>query len=317
MKITKAAPCISCGTSIAVLILSFLFSGTVLRAEGISFSNTGPEIFTSIEKSVPGPGLSKEDHELFYGETPENLTDSQVKKIIWQMVFNDRSLLREKINSALNRYLDNPDTVLIELFPEEPSKLLGGGFKEIKVEMHGSEVDSLKVSYAFLRLKNCVLDFEQLVRNKKFSFKDEGENDFLLQISEDDLNDVFKAKSKKLRISSPKLDFRPGHVRFTGGIHILFFKDRVKVDGQFSVRNDSELHFNPKWMNLGIMPLPGFVLSKIRKSINPIASLEDFKFKIKMDTVKVTNKSFIVASTAMRDMVAELSEKDNRSNITN
>jgi hypothetical protein len=279
---------------LAVLTLSLLITAPLINAAGLNL----PASYTG------------DDYELFYGTPPGELTDKQVKKIIWHMVFKDRNLLKEKINAALNGYLDNPDSVIIDLFPEEPAKLLGGAFKEITVEMRGSEVDSLRVSFAFLRLKECILNFDDLIREKKFSFRDEGSNDFLIQVSEEDLNNVFKAKSDNLRISQPKLDLRPGHVRFSGGIHILFFNEKVRVDGQFTARNDSELHFNPKWMNVGIMPLPGFVLSKIRKSINPIATLEDFKFKIKMDTVRVTNKSFIIASTAMRDMVAKLSEKD-------
>jgi len=249
-----------------------------------------------------------------YNGTKE-LTDKQVKATIWKMVFHDRKILHEQIQQTLQGYLDNPQSVDIKLVPEESSKLLGGAFKEIVIEMHGSEVDELKVSYAYLHLKNCVLDLYQLVKHNKFRLKSEGQNNFVIQVTEEDLNAVFKAKSDKLKLSRPKLDFREGHVRFSGGIHILFFKDRVKVDGVFAVRNGDELHFNPKWMNVGILPIPGFVLSKIRKKINPITTLRDFKFKLNMELVKVTNHSFVIASKGMDGIVNKIVENDNKKDI--
>jgi hypothetical protein len=237
-----------------------------------------------------------------------------VRQKLWNMVFKQRELLKEQLKAALNTYLENPDSARISLSDEPPGRLLGGRFKEITVELKGSKVDSLRVDYGYLKVFDCTLDMAALIEHRKFKLIDEGHNEFLLKFTEEDLNRIFQEKQHSLKISNPRLDLRPGHVRFSGGVHILFFNNKVKVDGIFKVRNGDELHFNPRWMNLGIMPVPQFILSKIRRSINPIASISHFKFKISMDTVRITNRSFIIASKGMNDLAKQLAEQDSFNN---
>jgi len=145
---------------------------------------------------------------------------------------------------------------------------------------------------------------------RKFRFKDQGRVDVLLQVTETDINELFKVKRDKLKVRNPHIDFRPGYIRFSGGIRVLFFNNQVRVAGVLRIKNGDEVHFRPRWMNLDFLPVPGFIMRTIAKRVNPMATFDSFKFKLDLSIVETTHDRLYIASEAMRDEVEQRREAD-------
>ncbi len=229
----------------------------------------------------------------------------RVAERVAYLVYHDRPGILALMREALPRYMDNPESCRIELEYGTPLELLGGKFKEIRITLEGSMVKGLRIEKAFFLLRNPVIDWVPLIEKHKFKVIDEGQVDLFLKVSEKDVNEMFRRKRKKLKVRSPVFDFRFGHIRFSGGLRVLFFKNRVKLAGRLSIRNGEDLYFHPRWMNIGFMPVPGFVVRSMMRRINPIASFRKFKFKIRLSVIEITDDYLYVATKGFEHLVRE------------
>lgn len=237
--------------------------------------------------------------------------DEKTRREIHRMVFQDRSLLLRKVREVLATYVDEPKGVKIELVPAaEPSRLLAGCFDEIRVCLEETEVKGLRIRHAEFRIRNAILDYGKLLEEQKFRFRKEGETDLLLAVRERDLNELFRVKAGKMKLRNPSIDLREDGVRFSGGLRVLFFRNHVKVAGQFVVKDGSQIYFKPRWMNLDMLPIPGFVLRTIARRINPIASFERFKFHVRLDRIRTTREGLYLATESMADDMMAMMAKD-------
>ena len=240
---------------------------------------------------------------------------SKVKKDlnaeIYRLVFKDRKEMEQRVKKALRKFVGAENKpIKMTLVPEEPAKFLSGHFKEIIVEIEGAVVKTLRMEYAWARSRNCSIDWEKLINEDRFSFKDGGDVDLLLKVTEKDVNVAGKKKSRKLKVRNPHMDFRPGHLRFSGGLRFLFFRNFVKVAGVLSIRGKDKVHFHPRWMNLDFLPVPGFLIRTISKRINPIATFESFKFRPNLSIIETTHDALYVASESMRKKVEKMVAED-------
>ena len=202
-------------------------------------------------------------------------TEAELKKHIWHYAVRDPEGLYDKIRSALYKRLDNPDTCEISFFSPSVGDRVTGRFK----------------------------------RNK-LRFRHQGSVDFYLHVREDDLNHMLKEKSHKLKLSKPRMTLHRGWVDFAGSIKVLFFKNRVKVAGRLVVRGGDKVDFQPAWMNMGFMPVPGFVVRKIARRVNPIADFKNFKIKMNLGILETTRDTLYIATASMRDEVDRLKAEE-------
>lgn len=240
------------------------------------------------------------------GYHPELDDPAALRAEIYRMVVQDPALVIKRVEETLFSYLDRPENMKLSIVPETDAKLLAGGFKELTFSFENSVVKDLKIRRAFVHVTDCVVDFEQMLVHEKFRFKEQGKVDLLLTVTEEDLNDVMRRKTSSRKVRNGRLDFRPGQVRFTGGIKLLFFNNQVRVAGRISVRNGNELYFSPQWMNLDFLPIPPFVLRAVSRRMNPVATLEKLKFSADLTIIETTRDSMYVATESMRSEVERL-----------
>ena len=237
------------------------------------------------------------------------LDDDALRAEIYRMVLHDPELLQSRIQQTLFSYLDEPENMELVIVPDSDARLLAGGLRELSISFENSYVRDLLVRRAEVMVRNCLVDWEQMIRFNRFRFRDQGQVDLLLTVTEHDLNEMMATRGSR-RVRNARLDFRPGHIRFSGRLRVLFFNNHVRVACNLSVRDGDELHFTPRWMNLDFLPVPRFVVGSISRRMNPVASLERLKFSADLTVIETSHDSLYIATESMRDRVDELLARD-------
>ena len=239
----------------------------------------------------------------------------QFDKEIHEMVFRDDTLFREKLRSAMERYVDNPESVSVSLTPHDKGKMLAGHFKEIRIEMKEALVKNLLIEKAIIHLYDPVVDYEALLARRKFRFKHQGRAECLLVVQEKALNDLFHIKRKKLKVRNPRIDFRRGHIRFSGSIRTLFCNQKVRVAGVLVPKPGGQVHFHPRWLNIGILPIPRFILRTVARRVNPIATFDAFSFDLSLGAIETTDDRIYISSAGFHEEALLLAKSHKASSV--
>lgn len=223
----------------------------------------------STSPAAPDPALAREIHDL---------------------VFGDADTVAERVRDALTAMVETPDRVHLTLTPAaEAARRLAGGFATMEVELAEATVKGLRVESARFRISDATLDWEQLLRHRRLRLRDAGTVDLAIAVREGDLRELFRVKSGKLHVRNPRIDLQQGRLRFTGGVRALFFDNKVDVAGVLSVRDGTKVDFHPRWMNLDLLPIPGFILTTLARRINPIADFDGFAVPVRLSSIRITD----------------------------
>ena len=216
--------------------------------------------------------------------------DLDLARQIHELVFERPERVTELVRDALSGLVETPDRLRLSLTPApEPARRLAGGFATMEVELDEATVKALRVESARFRIRDAVLDWEQLLRHRRLRLREAGSVDLAIAVREGDLRELFRVKAGKLHVRNPRIDLQQGRLRFTGGVRALFFDNKVDVAGVLSVRDGTKVDFHPRWMNLDLLPIPGFVLRTLARRINPIADFDGFVVPVRLSSIRVTD----------------------------
>ena len=224
----------------------------------------------------------------------------------------DEEAQHKAVKEAVRDFLGNPENLQVELVPQEPKR--AGHFKEMSIRLRQTTVKTLRVRFAWIKLTDCAISLKELSQKKKLRFITQGQADIVGYIHENDLNELFKLHSKALRVQSPKFDFLPGKLRFSGRVLTRLFTSYLTVEGKLSVKDKTKVHFHPNRMRTKWFSVPQYVVRKLASAINPIADFSAFKFDVAIDFLETTNEHLFMATESMREELRKIQEELKKEN---
>jgi hypothetical protein len=241
--------------------------------------------------------------------------DEALARELYDLSSKHPEKLEALIKEVLCTHIDNPETVQIAMEFGSPIERLAGRIRRVEVSLENTVVKKLRIRRGFIILKNIVLDLPKLVRNKSFRFREKGSTEFLFEVEEKDLNTLLRVKEEKLKVRRAQLRLENGRMVFQGKLRVLFFNNHVKLDGHLFARNGTEVHFTPRSLKLDFLPVPPFLLGIIKKKINPIADLKNFRFNIDIGAIRTTQTRILLGSPGVTDYI-EAEVRRERGGIT-
>lgn len=268
------------------LLATLLFTSAV-QAEGIAQATPpGP--------SAPAPaGVA----------LPTGDMDPEISRKIYHWAVHDPSELRALVKEVLCTYVQNPESVEIAFETASPFDTMLGRFPRIEVSMRKTIIKELEIERGYIALEDIAIDLPKLIQDRKFRFRDKGSTDFLFEITEEAVNGLLKRKGNKLKVRNARMRFEDGAMVFSGRMRVLLFRNHVKVRGFFVPKNGTEVHFNPRAMNIDFLPVPGFLLRAIRDRVNPVGDLKDFRFHVDIGAIRTTKTRLLLGSRSFEDHI--------------
>ncbi len=208
-----------------------------------------------------------------------------------------------RIREVLVTYIENPDTVELSVELGSVADTVRGRFPRIVIALRDTVVKKLRVDRGYIVLEEPVLDLHKLVHDGKFRFREKGRTEFVFEVSEPALNSLLDEKGNKLKVKNARMRLEDGHLVFSGRMKVLLFNNHVRVRGWFQPRHGTEVHFNPRAMQIGLWPIPQFLLNAVRDRVNPVADLRDFRFDVQIGAIRTTATRLILASQGLTDYV--------------
>lgn len=234
---------------------------------------------------------------------PRKSVDEALAREIYELTSADSSRLEALVKEVLCTYIENPETVRVALSLGSPIERMAGRIRRVEVSLEDSIVKKLRLKRGFIVLENIVLDLPKLVRDRKFRFREKGHTEFLFEVGENDLNELLRVKEEKLKVRRAQLRLENGRMVFQGRLRVLFFNNHVKLDGHLFARKGTEVHFTPRTLKLDFLPVPSFLLGIIRKKINPIADLKNFRFDLDIGAIRTTKSRLLLGSPGVTDYI--------------
>lgn len=274
-------------TTLGVVLLTILAMG--LRAEGISF----PE---PVGRDVSSP-VAQRVH-----PTP---VDQALAQDLYELTSKHPETLKAMIHEVLCTYVENPETVRVAIELGSPIERLAGRLRRVEVSMEGTVIKKLKLDRGFIVLEDVVLDLPKLVREKRFRFREKGETQFFFEVSEAALNTLLAEKERSLKVRGAHLRLENGRMVFEGKMKVLFFNNHLRLDGRLYARNGTQVFFQPRGLKLDFLPIPGFLLGIINRKLNPVADLENFRFKVDIGRIETTKSRIMLGSADVTPYILE------------
>ncbi len=204
-----------------------------------------------------------------------------------KLIANYPTLVERKIDRAMRKYLNNPQTLLLNFTPLSEAETLQGRYARIFVKVGRGSADHLVVEDAEFEFLDVLLDINKLMREDKIDTVTVKSINMNVRITESDLNAFLKQKAKKIKVDNPKAELQKGTITVSGSTKYGFMKVVFWATGNFSVHQAREIYFYAKKVRVNGMTMPrGFVGSLVKK-INPIMNLDKFPFQLNLQEIRI------------------------------
>ena len=186
------------------------------------------------------------------------------------------------------------ENLVVEVEPYPAQKETDRGhFKSILIKADVAKWKGIAIRPIYLESEDVVLDIPALINEDKIETKSSKKTTFKARMNEKELNGLFQ--KKKMPIKNPKLDLGKGDVTFTGTYQVGRLGSNLKLVGEFTVKNETDLWLHAKKAWVSGIPLPSAILNQILKLLNPLINFSDMpfsprvkKFEIKNDAITLT-----------------------------
>lgn len=224
---------------------------------------------------------------------------------IAEIAYRNPERLYKTIRETLAQYIENPESLEMKIRFGDRLERLTGRIDRVEVKLEKARVKGLEVQRGFIVLEDAVLDLPRLIEEKKFRFREKGKTEFYFEVDEDAINSLLDKKGAKLKVRNAKLRLENDRIAFSGKVRFLFFNNHVSLHGSMFARNETEIHFVPQKLRLDFLPVPGMLLGAIRRKINPVADLADFRFHVRIGALESTKSRLLIASKGLAPYVQE------------
>ncbi|EKD82803.1 MAG: hypothetical protein ACD_39C01086G0002 [uncultured bacterium] len=200
-------------------------------------------------------------------------------------------LIHEKLTSSMNKLLDNPATLTIEITPYSApgdKDCIEGRFKKVVVKTSQGKIEKLLLHQADIEFENVQLDTKKLLEEDKIDPVSMKNINMDVIIRETDMNSFLEAKSKEIKVNNPKVKLLPDIMELSGSTKYGMVKVEFWATGKLSVVEGREIHFHANRMKVNRMTMPRSFVGMIIKKINPVLNLDKFPFKLNLKEIKIT-----------------------------
>jgi hypothetical protein len=229
---------------------------------------------------------------LFVGSSARAETkDYQPDPAITARIAENPGIIHEKLISSMNKLLDNPATLTIEITPyNEPGDkdCIEGRFKKVVVKTSRGQVEKLYLHQADIEFEEVQLDTKKLLEEDKIDPVSMKNINMDVIIRETDMNSFLDAKSKSIKVSNPRIKLLPDVMELSGITKYGMVRVDFWATGKLSVKDGKEIHFYASRMKVNRMTMPRSFVGMIVKKINPVLNLDKFPFKLNLKEIKIT-----------------------------
>ncbi len=120
-----------------------------------------------------------------------------------------------------------------------------------------------------------------------------GDVDFVVQVREEDLNQFFKKKTKKLGLENGKVVLKKGRLHLEGVTKVLGLKTAFKVEGKF-VSKKNKVYFVPTVAIINGSRVTRRFLKKLASLINPVVDFSKYQIPVDRVTNIQINKGVLI-----------------------
>lgn len=217
--------------------------------------------------------------------------DYQPDPAITAKIAENPGIIHEKLTSAMNKLLDNPATLTIEITPySEPGDkdCTEGRFKKVVVKTSRGQVEKLYLHQADIEFEDVQLDTKKLLEEDKIDPVSMKNINMDVIIKESDMNSFLDAKSKSIKVSDPRIKLLPDVMELSGITKYGMVRVDFWATGKLAVKDGREIHFYASRMKVNRMTMPRSFVGMIVKKINPVLNLDKFPFKLNLKDIKIT-----------------------------
>lgn len=207
------------------------------------------------------------------------------------------TIIHEKLVSSMNKLLNNPATLTIELTPYDDERTTLGQFEKIVVVTSNGKVDGLMLHQADIEFEDVELDTTKLIRHEEIDPISMKNINMDVTITQDDLNSFLEDKSRSIKVNNPRVEMSPGKIELSGSARYGLIKARFWASGDFSIAEEREIWFHARRMRLNHMSMPRSFIGSIVKRINPVLNLEQFPFKLNLSEILIEEGKMIFTSS--------------------
>ena len=225
---------------------------------------------------------------LFAGLTPllaDNGDNYSPDPEITAQIASDPSIIERKLISSMNKLLENPATLSIELTPIDDEETALGKFKKIVVHTSRGSVDNLTLNRADIDFEDVQLDTRKLLVEDKIDPVSMSNINMDVSILETDLNAFLEAKSKSIKVDRPRILIKNDNMELSGSTKYGLVKVEFWATGRLSIKEGREIWFHSNKMKVNRMTMPRSFVGMIIKKINPVLDLQKFPFKLNLDAI--------------------------------
>jgi len=217
--------------------------------------------------------------------------DYQPDPAITAKIAENPQIIHEKLTSSMNKLLENPATLTIEITPyAEPGDkdCTEGRFKKVVVKTSRGQVEKLYLHQADIEFEDVQLDTKKLLEEDKIDPVSMKNINMDVIIKESDMNSFLDAKSKSIKVSDPKIKLLPDTMELSGITKYGMVRVDFWATGKLSVKDGREIHFHASRMKVNRMTMPRSFVGMIIKKINPVLNLDKFPFKLNLKEIRIT-----------------------------
>ena len=202
-------------------------------------------------------------------------------------IASDPSIIKSKLISSMNKILENPATLTIELTPVDDEHTARGRFKKIEVFTSRGSIDNLTLNRADIDFEDVQLDTRKLLEEEKIDPVSMSNIDMDVSILESDLNAFLESKSKSIKVDRPRIELTPGNMALSGSTKYGLVKVEFWASGHLSIKSGKEIWFHAGKMKVNRMTMPRSFVGMIIKKINPVLDLEKFPFRLNLEAIEL------------------------------
>jgi len=217
--------------------------------------------------------------------------DYQPDPAITARIAENPGIIHEKLTSSMNKLLDNPATLTIDITPYTSTgdkDFNEGRFKKVVVRTSRGQVEKLYLHKADIEFEEVQLDTRKLLEEDKIDPVSMKNINMDVIIKESDMNRFLDAKSKSIKVNDPRIKLLPDTMELSGITKYGMVKVEFWATGKLSVKDGREIHFHASRMKVNRMTMPRSFVGMIIKKINPVLNLDKFPFKLNLKEIKIT-----------------------------
>ncbi len=204
---------------------------------------------------------------------------------ITEQIRRKPSLIEDQLRVAMERLLNNPATLTIELVHLSDEETALGCFEKVIVRTSGGNVENLLLHKADVQFNRVQINTKRLFEEKKIEPVKIDDIIMDVIITEADLNSFLKHKAKSIKVDRPKIVLRRDQMRLSGSTRYGIIRADFSARGRLYVKNKDEIWFNSNRIELNRMTMPRSFVGMLMKKINPVLNLKSFPFKLELTEI--------------------------------